>query len=74
MLLSGSQDGSLKCWRVSNGQCLRKIDNAHSKGITSIHFSADLSHILTSSFDFTIRIHGIKSGKLLKEFRGIIKF
>ena len=74
MLLSGSQDGSLKCWRISNGQCLRKIDSAHSKGVTSVHFSSDLSHILTSSFDFTIRVHGIKSGKLLKEFRGHTSF
>lgn len=74
MLLSGCQDGSLKCWRIMNGQCLRKIDSAHSKGITSIHFSTDLSHILSSSFDFTIRIHGIKSGKLLKEFRGHTSF
>lgn len=74
MLLSGCQDGSLKCWRVVNGQCLRKIDSAHSKGITNIHFSSDLSHILTSSFDSTIRIHGIKSGKLLKEFRGHTSF
>ncbi|KAK4336762.1 hypothetical protein RND71_044064 [Anisodus tanguticus] len=74
MLLSGCQDGSIKCWKVLTGQCLRKFDAAHSKGVTNVHFSNDFSHVLSSSFDFSIRIHGLKSGKLLKEFRGHTSF
>jgi WD40 repeat protein len=26
--------------------------------------------VLSSSFDGTVRVHGLKSGKMLKEFRG----
>ena len=26
--------------------------------------------LLSASFDMTVRIHGLKSGKMLKEFRG----
>ncbi|KAL7633664.1 UNVERIFIED_CONTAM: hypothetical protein RMT77_016199 [Armadillidium vulgare] len=74
MLASGSQSGQLKVWRVSTGQCLRKIEKAHSEAITSLTFNKDNSQVLSTSFDNTIRIHGLKSGKTLKEFRGHTSF
>ena len=33
-------------------------------------FSRDGSQVLSASFDGLVRVHGIKSGKMLKEFRG----
>jgi WD40 repeat-containing protein SMU1 len=74
MLASGSQDGKLKVWKIQTGQCLRKFEKAHSKGVTSIQFSKDNSQLLTTSFDMTVRINGLKSGKTLKEFRGHTSF
>ncbi|ESO01457.1 hypothetical protein HELRODRAFT_175015 [Helobdella robusta] len=74
MLASGGQDGKIKVWKVLTGQCLRKLDRAHSKGITSIYFSRDNSQLLTASFDMVIKIFGLKSGKALKEFRGHTSF
>ncbi|KAI1283157.1 WD40 repeat-containing protein SMU1 [Halotydeus destructor] len=73
-LISGSQDGKIKVWKIENGTLLRKFEKAHTKGVTCASFSKDSSQILTGSFDYSIRIHGILSGKLLKEFRGHSSF
>lgn len=73
-LATGSQDGQVKVWKLSTGVCLRKIVHAHTAGITSVSFNKDNSQILTTSFDHLSRIHGLKSGKTLKEFRGHTSF
>ncbi|KAL7841690.1 hypothetical protein SRHO_G00253810 [Serrasalmus rhombeus] len=70
MVASGAQNGKIQLWRILNGQCLRKFEKAHSEAVTCICFSKDNSQLLSASFDHTIRLHGLKSGKMLKEFRG----
>ena len=42
--------------------------------MTCLQFSKDNSQLLSASFDMTVRVHGLKSGKTLKEFRGHTRF
>ncbi|KAI9329230.1 WD40 repeat-containing protein SMU1 [Zopfochytrium polystomum] len=78
-LASGSQDGKIKAnyyfvWKLSTGQCLRRFPTAHNQGVTALSFSKDGTQVLSASFDQTVRIHGIRSGKTIKEFRGHVSF
>ena len=70
LLATGTQDGKIKVWKVATGQCMRRYQKAHSAGVTSLTFAPDNTQLLSGSFDQTARIHGLKSGKTLREFRG----
>ncbi len=69
LLASGTSSGEIKLWDFATGTCLHKLSQAHSKTVTSLQFSPDGTQLLSSSQDHTVRIHGLKSGRVLKEFR-----
>ena len=100
LLASGDKDGCVKVWRASTGQCLRRLEGAHSAGVTALAFappsssasaaaeagggggggpsssststssSSSSAHLLSASYDGTARVHGLKSGRVLRELRG----
>ena len=87
MLSSASIAGTIKVWRLSSGECLRKFIRAHGSAaadvtssssstgggggaVTCLAFSKDSSQLLSGGQDGTLKVHGLRSGKLLKELRG----
>ena len=54
-LVSGGQDMKIKVWHIRTGKCLRKFDQAHSAGITSVAFSKDGSQVLSASYDQSVK-------------------
>ena len=74
LLATGSADGVLKVWQLQTGACARRFGAAHAASVTSCAFNRDGTHVLTASCDATARVHGLKSGKLLKELRGHSSF
>lgn len=66
----GTEDGQVIIFRISSGQAMRTFSQAHLAAVSSLQFARDGSQILSASFDTTARIHGLKSGKVLREFRG----
>ena len=67
---AGDQTGCIKIWKVATGRCLQKFERAHGDGVTSVCFSNDSTQVLSASFDGSMRVHGLRSGRMLREFRG----
>lgn len=59
---------------MKTGTTIRVFERAHSGGIVSLQFSSDGTQILSTGFDHVVRIYGLKSGKMIKEFRGHTSF
>ena len=72
-LLSGCLGGDLMVWKLDTGQLLRHIPKAHQGSIYSVSFSNDGFNLLSAGQKI-IRIHGLRSGKQTREFRGHTSF
>ncbi|KAJ2830485.1 hypothetical protein IWW50_000243 [Coemansia erecta] len=70
LICSGASDGKIKVWKAKTGSCAKRFSAAHSQGVSCVAFSRDDTQILSGGVDCVLRIHGLKSGKMLKEFRG----
>ncbi|KAI7887829.1 smu-1 suppressor of mec-8 and unc-52 [Mucor mucedo] len=74
LLATGSTDGKIAVWKLQSGICTRRFSPAHSQGVTSVCFNKEANHILSGSYDHSVKIHHVKSGKLVKSFEGHTSF
>jgi len=74
VLVSGSDDNTLRIWDVATGKVLMVIEG-HLAPITSVAFSTDGKMLVSSSDDDTLRIWDVVTGKGLivikEEVRGV---
>jgi WD40 repeat-containing protein SMU1 len=72
-LVSGCQNGEIKIWKIDTGKCIKRIKNCHSAGVSYVSFSSTGLEVITcgsGATDDTFKLHGLVSGKTLREFRG----
>jgi WD40 repeat protein len=66
IIVSGSQDHTIRIWDVNSGLEIRKLEG-HSGPVNSVAFSSEDIHILASgSDDCTIKLWNIKTGLLIQ--------
>ena len=58
VLASGSWDGTVRLWRVSDGAPLRTLEG-HTSEVTSVAFSPDGEVLASGSWDGTVRLWGV---------------
>ena len=73
-LASGDKEGCLKVWRLATGACVRKFPKAQPAALCALAWSRDGATLLSASSDGSVRSHGLKSGRVLQQFRGHAAF
>jgi WD40 repeat protein len=67
LIASGSNDRTIKLWRVSDGALVRTL-TGHTNSVTSVAFSPDGSLIASGSDDRTIRLWRVSDGALVQTY------
>lgn len=69
LALSGSDDKTLRLWKVTTGQELR-LFSGHTSKVTCVAFSSAGQLILSGSCDKTLRLWNVATGEEIKRFTG----
>jgi WD40 repeat protein len=65
LLASGSEDGTIKLWRVSDGSLVRTL-TGHAREVDSVSFSPDGRLLASGSGDNTIKLWRVSDGVLVR--------
>lgn len=67
-IFSGSDDATLRVWNPETGEQKGIVEGVHTKRITDVQFSWDMTLIVTSCGDMWVRLFEASSLQLLKAF------
>ena len=65
LLVSASDDKTLKIWELSTGKCLKTL-KGHSNYAFCCNFNPQSNLVVSGSFDESVRIWDVRTGKCLK--------
>ena len=65
LLVSASDDKTLKIWELSSGKCLKTL-KGHSNYAFCCNFNPQSNLVVSGSFDESVRIWDVRTGKCLK--------
>ena len=69
MVVSGSDDKTLKVWNLAAGKALRTLEG-HEGAVTAVALSEDASIAVSASADRTLRVWDVATGKSLRVLQG----
>lgn len=70
MLAVGDRAGDISIWRLSTGQLVQLFKSAHLKSVSCILFHKNGKEILSGGHDLTVKLHGMRSNRTIRDFRG----
>lgn len=68
-LVSGSRDKSIRIWDLTTGQCVNKLELAHTDSIYSFQLTEDNQNLITCSLDETIKIWNLETNSCIKTLK-----
>jgi len=69
MIVSGSDDRTVRVWEISTGKCLQ-ILQGHTNSVFSVVFNADGNTVASGSTDQTVRLWDVRMGRCFKTLKG----
>lgn len=70
MLAVGDKSGDISIWKLETGQLIQMFQSAHVKSISCILFHRNGKEILSGGHDGAIKLHGMRSNKTIRDFKG----
>ena len=69
MLVSGWNDGVIRCFRTNGEEPLWSIDNAHKGGVTSITLNSTSKFVVTGGYGGEVRLWEIRSKEMISNLK-----
>lgn len=70
LLAVGDRKGDISVWKLETGQLVQLFKSVHAASISCLLFHRNGKEILSGSNDTTVKLHGMRSNKTIRDYRG----